>query len=230
TCLFSASHPLSSYSFFFFFLLMRRPPRPTLFPYTTLFRSSSSASTDKRYRGSTTCTACSSPSGSVRARRSPCCATPTVSSCRLCRRNLRLGTAEKGTPHARHKSRCRSSASGRDAGARLHAAQCAGSDCLAAGLPRPAGDSGVLSRGLEPSVRRSDGAVQRDPVRVRGLRRQAARHLGGWRLVPPSVRRPAQAPLPPAPGLRAQGGRGAAFLRVPRVRRARRTSIVRHRR
>src|SRR5206468_12550869 len=83
TCLFSASHPLSSYSFFFFFLLMRRPPRPTLFPYTTLFRSSSSASTDKRYRGSTTCTACSSPSGSVRARRSPCCATPTVSSCRL---------------------------------------------------------------------------------------------------------------------------------------------------
>src|SRR5436309_13290688 len=25
--------------FFFFFLLIRRPPRPTLFPYTTLFRS-----------------------------------------------------------------------------------------------------------------------------------------------------------------------------------------------
>src|SRR5690606_41547416 len=24
---------------FFFFLLLRRPPRPTLFPYTTLFRS-----------------------------------------------------------------------------------------------------------------------------------------------------------------------------------------------
>src|SRR5690348_17565519 len=31
----------NSYSFFFFFFLMiRRPPRSTLFPYTTLFRSS----------------------------------------------------------------------------------------------------------------------------------------------------------------------------------------------
>src|SRR5699024_12565330 len=29
----------SSSSFFFFFLLIRLPPRPTLFPYTTLFRS-----------------------------------------------------------------------------------------------------------------------------------------------------------------------------------------------
>src|SRR2546430_827320 len=29
---------------FFFFLMIRRPPRSTLFPYTTLFRSSSSAS------------------------------------------------------------------------------------------------------------------------------------------------------------------------------------------
>src|SRR5262249_60561082 len=31
--------------FFFFFLMIRRPPRSTLFPYTTLFRSSASAST-----------------------------------------------------------------------------------------------------------------------------------------------------------------------------------------
>src|ERR1035438_5407473 len=31
---------LSSYFFFFFFLMIRRPPRSTLFPYTTLFRSS----------------------------------------------------------------------------------------------------------------------------------------------------------------------------------------------
>src|SRR6267143_6139252 len=30
----------SSLSFFFFFLMIRRPPRSTLFPYTTLFRSS----------------------------------------------------------------------------------------------------------------------------------------------------------------------------------------------
>src|SRR5215203_6656067 len=29
--------------FFFFFLMIRRPPRSTLFPYTTLFRSSSGA-------------------------------------------------------------------------------------------------------------------------------------------------------------------------------------------
>src|SRR6266581_5540770 len=31
---------LSIISFFFFFLMIRRPPRSTLFPYTTLFRSS----------------------------------------------------------------------------------------------------------------------------------------------------------------------------------------------
>src|SRR2546429_7377223 len=30
-----------SFFFFFFFLMIRRPPRSTLFPYTTLFRSSS---------------------------------------------------------------------------------------------------------------------------------------------------------------------------------------------
>src|SRR2546427_6514598 len=30
---------LSIFSFFFFFLMIRRPPRSTLFPYTTLFRS-----------------------------------------------------------------------------------------------------------------------------------------------------------------------------------------------
>src|SRR5258706_9957783 len=29
-----------SHLFFFFFLMIRRPPRSTLFPYTTLFRSS----------------------------------------------------------------------------------------------------------------------------------------------------------------------------------------------
>src|SRR5476649_3029387 len=29
--------------FFFFFLMIRRPPRSTLFPYTTLFRSSDAA-------------------------------------------------------------------------------------------------------------------------------------------------------------------------------------------
>src|SRR2546421_198287 len=37
----SFSHPScpNHTSFFFFFLMIRRPPRSTLFPYTTLFRS-----------------------------------------------------------------------------------------------------------------------------------------------------------------------------------------------
>src|SRR5260370_31587525 len=33
---------------FFFFLMIRRPPRSTLFPYTTLFRSSRQSSREKR--------------------------------------------------------------------------------------------------------------------------------------------------------------------------------------
>src|SRR5438477_12736350 len=33
----------SAFFFLFFFLMIRRPPRSTLFPYTTLFRSSSPA-------------------------------------------------------------------------------------------------------------------------------------------------------------------------------------------
>src|SRR5258708_37357359 len=34
--------------FYFFFLMIRRPPRSTLFPYTTLFRSCSTARTTAR--------------------------------------------------------------------------------------------------------------------------------------------------------------------------------------
>src|SRR6476620_12539195 len=34
--------------FFFFFLMIRRPPRSTLFPYTTLFRSTPSMAADAR--------------------------------------------------------------------------------------------------------------------------------------------------------------------------------------
>src|SRR5947208_5243145 len=33
----------SCYFYFFFFLMIRRPPRSTLFPYTTLFRSTRSS-------------------------------------------------------------------------------------------------------------------------------------------------------------------------------------------
>src|SRR5687768_18266406 len=38
------------YRFFFFFLLIRRPPRSTLFPYTTLFRSSHERGAPRRGR------------------------------------------------------------------------------------------------------------------------------------------------------------------------------------
>src|SRR2546430_11606919 len=38
-------------SFFFFFLMIRRPPRSTLFPYTTLFRSSDVGYTRRPLRG-----------------------------------------------------------------------------------------------------------------------------------------------------------------------------------
>src|SRR3712207_7660437 len=51
----------------FFFLMIRRPPRSTLFPYTTLFRSSSAFSLARR---STSRAAVSSPSSAkARARR-----------------------------------------------------------------------------------------------------------------------------------------------------------------
>src|SRR5258708_37838662 len=36
----SSLFSISILRFFFFFLMIRRPPRSTLFPYTTLFRSS----------------------------------------------------------------------------------------------------------------------------------------------------------------------------------------------
>src|SRR2546430_5788036 len=36
----SMSDTISTFFFLFFFLMIRRPPRSTLFPYTTLFRSS----------------------------------------------------------------------------------------------------------------------------------------------------------------------------------------------
>src|SRR5258707_11607554 len=38
-CLFHSFCYFLSFFFFFFFLMIRRPPRSTLFPYTTLFRS-----------------------------------------------------------------------------------------------------------------------------------------------------------------------------------------------
>src|SRR2546426_11275885 len=41
--------------FFFFFLMIRRPPRSTLFPYTTLFRSSRSPGSSCCPRRSSSC-------------------------------------------------------------------------------------------------------------------------------------------------------------------------------
>src|SRR5439155_24688705 len=39
---------LSHFIFLFFFLMIRRPPRSTLFPYTTLFRSTTRATSCSR--------------------------------------------------------------------------------------------------------------------------------------------------------------------------------------
>src|SRR5258705_3330037 len=46
---------------FFFFLMIRRPPRSTLFPYTTLFRSSSSWESPRRSRPRLSLVACPAP-------------------------------------------------------------------------------------------------------------------------------------------------------------------------
>src|SRR2546430_12299665 len=40
---------LHRFVLFFFFLMIRRPPRSTLFPYTTLFRSNSCATTRRAF-------------------------------------------------------------------------------------------------------------------------------------------------------------------------------------
>src|SRR6516225_10966697 len=45
---------------FFFFLMLRRPPRSTLFPYTTLFRSSSTRSATRCSSRSRTPPSCAS--------------------------------------------------------------------------------------------------------------------------------------------------------------------------
>src|SRR5438477_12995879 len=45
---FSLSFTVFYIFFFFFFLMIRRPPRSTLFPYTTLFRSTASPTLECR--------------------------------------------------------------------------------------------------------------------------------------------------------------------------------------
>src|SRR4029079_19836331 len=51
-----------------FFLMIRRPPRPTLFPYTTLFRSWTQASKPCSKRRSASSSGITSKSGSTRPR------------------------------------------------------------------------------------------------------------------------------------------------------------------
>src|SRR5256886_11779461 len=46
-CLLISNVDTGSLIFFFFFLMIRRPPRSTLFPYTTLFRSSDRYAVDR---------------------------------------------------------------------------------------------------------------------------------------------------------------------------------------
>src|SRR5205085_12278032 len=53
----------------FFFLIIRRPPRSTLFPYTTLFRSSTRA-TSSRPNTRAACSSRSKARGTVRDRKS----------------------------------------------------------------------------------------------------------------------------------------------------------------
>src|SRR5262249_56784376 len=52
----------------FFFLIIRRPPRSPLFPYTTLFRSSSRSPRACRSRSSRTAWRCRAPRASSRRR------------------------------------------------------------------------------------------------------------------------------------------------------------------
>src|SRR2546430_10450243 len=61
-----ADYAIFHRSFFFFFLMIRRPPRSTLFPYTTLFRSSCSCGADRSTF--TTRTSCRRPASSSAAR------------------------------------------------------------------------------------------------------------------------------------------------------------------
>src|SRR2546426_10283462 len=64
--------------FFFFFLMIRRPPRSTLFPYTTLFRSSG-CSMARRVPGSSQRRGRASPAGSAGTVATSCASTPPTS-------------------------------------------------------------------------------------------------------------------------------------------------------
>src|SRR5437899_11997325 len=71
--------------FFFFFLMIRRPPRSTLFPYTTLFRSSAVGLPSRR-----------SPPAGFPVR----CGSPNASSRSSDRKSTRLNSSHLGISYA----------------------------------------------------------------------------------------------------------------------------------
>src|SRR5256885_2903338 len=92
---------VSHFFFFFFFLMIRRPPRSTLFPYTTLFRSSSRRTPRRTRRRSTSSPRC----GRARRARSCCgrsccpctrawcCSSPAAGCARSDRKSTRLNSS-----------------------------------------------------------------------------------------------------------------------------------------
>src|SRR3712207_8160437 len=64
---------------FFFFLMIRRPPRSTLFPYTTLFRSSNSTSSGPGAVSPSVSSAAPSPARPRTAGKRPCAKSRTSS-------------------------------------------------------------------------------------------------------------------------------------------------------
>ena len=117
----------------------------------------------------------------------------------------------------------------RHAGAGLFAALHPRSDGLAQRLSRTAGHPRVLPGRLESRLRRSDGALQRDPQRIPPVQRRAHRHLGGRHLVSSGVCGESEAALSAARRFRAQGRRRPPVRRVSRPRRDQRARALRHR-
>src|SRR5215471_19999936 len=87
----------SLYFSFFFFLMIRRPPRSTLFPYTTLFRSSRSTSPGSRTGRAATGIRCSPPTSS-RRRTSSGWAAPRSNRCWSARASSRRRAGLSGGP------------------------------------------------------------------------------------------------------------------------------------
>ena len=106
----------------------------------------------------------------------------------------------------------------------------AGSDRVTRRVPRPAGHSRVLPGGLEPGVRRSDGALQRDPAGVPAARRRIARHLGRRRVVPLAFAKDRKLHFPLLADFEPKGDVARRVRGVSRGGRRLRAGAVRHRR